>query len=228
LLPRALSTRKSHFRQLIGRNAHAFPCGKHAQTPHCAASLLARCAGGFGAVDRCRRFCPRLVLALDWPRRNRPARLGPIRAAAIGTLRAKAKGVIFLYMDGGRRQVDKFDPKPRMQRREWPAVQDEGSRPPQFNNSQDARLPVEISELRPERNPVSDLFPHMDQHVDEMAIVRGGGGSMTSNFSEHTNANYFRHTGSGRQGGRAWVLVRLRDRLRVPGRCRVLSSSTAV
>ena len=29
-----------------------------------------------------------------------------------------------------------------------------------------------------------------------MAIIR----SMTSNFSEHTNANYFMHTGSGQQG----------------------------
>src|SRR6202008_1701736 len=32
--------------------------------------------------------------------------------------------------------------------------------------------------------------------VDDLAIIR----SMTSNFSEHTNANYFLHTGSGLQG----------------------------
>ena len=44
--------------------------------------------------------------------------------------------------------------------------------------------------------PVSDLFPHTAQHVDDMAIVR----SMVSNFSEHTNANYFLHSGHGQQG----------------------------
>src|SRR5262249_26975714 len=52
--------------------------------------------------------------------------------------------------------------------------------------------------------PVSDLFPHVARHVDDLAVVR----SMTSNFSEHTGANYFLHTGSGFQGRPsmgAWV-----------------------
>ncbi len=44
--------------------------------------------------------------------------------------------------------------------------------------------------------PVSDLFPHVGRCVDDLAIIR----SMTSNFSEHTNANYFMHTGLGQQG----------------------------
>ncbi len=52
--------------------------------------------------------------------------------------------------------------------------------------------------------PVSDLFPHVGQCVDDLAIIR----SMVSNFSEHTTANYFMHTGSGLQGRPshgAWV-----------------------
>jgi hypothetical protein len=44
--------------------------------------------------------------------------------------------------------------------------------------------------------PVSDLFPHIATCVDDLAVVR----SMVSNFPEHTNANYFLHTGSGLQG----------------------------
>ncbi|MCP3691290.1 MAG: DUF1501 domain-containing protein, partial [Planctomycetaceae bacterium] len=44
--------------------------------------------------------------------------------------------------------------------------------------------------------PVSDLFPHIGEHVDDMVVIR----SMTSKFSEHTNANYFLHTGIGTQG----------------------------
>jgi hypothetical protein len=52
--------------------------------------------------------------------------------------------------------------------------------------------------------PVSDLFPHVSRRVDDLAIIR----SVVSNFSEHTNANYFLHTGSGLQGRPshgAWV-----------------------
>ena len=43
---------------------------------------------------------------------------------------------------------------------------------------------------------VSDLFPAVAECVDDLAIIR----SMVSNFSEHTNANYFLHTGNGQQG----------------------------
>jgi len=51
---------------------------------------------------------------------------------------------------------------------------------------------------------VSELFPHIATCVDDLALIR----SMTSNFPEHTNANYFLHTGSGLQGRPsmgAWV-----------------------
>ena len=43
---------------------------------------------------------------------------------------------------------------------------------------------------------MSDLFPHVATCVDDLAIIR----SMVSEFSEHTNANYFLHTGHGLQG----------------------------
>src|SRR6185369_13157219 len=44
--------------------------------------------------------------------------------------------------------------------------------------------------------PVSELFPGVAQHADKLAVVR----SMTSQFPEHTSANYFLHTGTGIQG----------------------------
>ena len=37
------------------------------------------------------------------------------------------------------------------------------------------------------------LFPHISKHIDDLAFIK----SMTSNFSEHTSANYFLHTGNG-------------------------------
>ena len=43
---------------------------------------------------------------------------------------------------------------------------------------------------------ISDLFPHLAGCADDLCVVR----SMTSNFPEHTSANYFLHTGFGLQG----------------------------
>ncbi len=48
------------------------------------------------------------------------------------------------------------------------------------------------------------MFPHLAKHADRLAVVR----SMTSQFSEHTSANYFLHTGlgiAGRPSLGAWL-----------------------
>jgi hypothetical protein len=117
---------------------------------------------------------------------------------------AKVKNVIFLYMDGGVSQVDTFDPKPRLDK-------DNGKpfaakiEPTQFNNiGNTLASPWKFQNYGQSGTPVSDLFPHVAQHVDDMAVIR----SMTSDFPEHTNANYFLHTGHGQQGRPsmgAWV-----------------------
>jgi len=111
---------------------------------------------------------------------------------------AKATSIIFLYMDGGVSQVDSFDPKPRLE-------QDAGKDPhrlfkvdaTQFNNV-GSLLPSlwKFNRYGQSGIPISELFPHIGTVADELAVVR----SMTSEFPEHTNANYFLHTGSGLQG----------------------------
>ncbi|MEM6840636.1 MAG: DUF1501 domain-containing protein [Bacteroidota bacterium] len=118
----------------------------------------------------------------------------------------KAKSVIFLYMDGGVSQVDSFDPKPRL-------AQENGEDPykkfkvdnTQFDNiGKILKSPWEFKQYGECGMPVSELFPHIATCVDDIALVR----SMTSEFPEHTNANYFLHTGSGLQGRPsmgAWV-----------------------
>lgn len=118
----------------------------------------------------------------------------------------KAKNVIFLYMDGGVSQVDSFDPKPRLAR-------ENGEDPnkkfkvddTQFGNvGKILKSPWEFKQYGECGMPVSELFPHIATCVDDIALVR----SMVSNFPEHTNANYFLHTGSGIQGRPsmgAWV-----------------------
>ncbi len=109
---------------------------------------------------------------------------------------ATARSVIFLYMDGGPSQVDTFDPKPRLTAEHGQPFKMK-IEPTQFNNNGNTLgSPWKFQNYGQSGIPVSELFPHVAEHVDDLAIVR----SMTSNFSEHTNANYFLHTGSGMQG----------------------------
>jgi uncharacterized protein DUF1501 len=109
---------------------------------------------------------------------------------------AKAKSVIFLFMDGGVSQMDSFDPKPRLR-------QDHGrsipmKTPTTVFNIGDKVLgsPFEFKQYGQSGAWVSDLFPHVANCVDDLTIVR----SMVSDHSEHTAANYFMHSGSGFQG----------------------------
>jgi hypothetical protein len=107
-------------------------------------------------------------------------------------------------MDGGPSQVDTFDPKPLLAR-EHGKPYSRKIEPTQFNNIGTVmKSPWEFRPYGESGIEVSDLFPHVARHVDDLAVIR----SMVSNFSEHTNANYFLHTGNGFQGRPsmgAWV-----------------------
>jgi hypothetical protein len=109
---------------------------------------------------------------------------------------AKAKAVIFLYMDGGVSQVDSFDPKPLLTKENGQAFKMK-MEPTQFNNNGSTLgSPWKFKQYGKSGIPVSDLFPFTGECADDLAVVR----SMTSNFAEHTSANYFLHTGTGVQG----------------------------
>lgn len=147
--------------------------------------FLGRSANGFGAV----------ALAALWAEEGAAAALGTL-AARPGHYRAKAKSVIFLYMDGGVSQVDSFDPKPRLTRENGKPFA-MTIQPTQFNNNGNTLgSPWKFAQCGQSGIPVSELFPHVATCVDDLAIIR----SMTAEFPEHTNANYYLHTGHGLQG----------------------------
>ncbi len=116
----------------------------------------------------------------------------------------RARAVIFLFMDGGPSQVDTFDPKPRLDREHGQPIRMK-TPPTQFNdNGNVLRSPWKFRNHGESGLPISELFPHIATCADDLAVVR----SMVSEFSEHTAANYFLHTGSGLQGRPsqgAWV-----------------------
>ncbi len=117
----------------------------------------------------------------------------------------RAKNIIFLYMDGGPSQVDTFDPKPRLDRENGQAIQLDRLPKTQFDNvGKVLKSPWKFRQYGEGGLWISDLFPEVARHADKLCVIR----SMTSSFSEHTNANYFLHTGhglAGRPSVGAWV-----------------------
>ncbi|MCU0714349.1 MAG: DUF1501 domain-containing protein [Pirellula sp.] len=145
---------------------------------------LAQAANGFGAVA--------LTALLNQTARSDSKGATPL------SFPQRAKSIIFLYMDGGPSQVDTFDPKPMLTEHHGknPADLFEVA-PTQFNNNGVVLgSPWKFEKHGESGIPVSSLFPNVAKHVDKLAVVR----SMTSQFPEHTFANYFLHTGSGLQG----------------------------
>ena len=186
-------------------------CGRFGSAPIDRRAMLAQCANGFGAVA-----LAALLNDRGWGA-DRGTREGDPMAPRPPRFPAKAKNVIFLFMDGGPSQVDTFDPKPRLDREHGQSIQAKVE-PTQFNNvGKVLKSPWSFRNRGESGTPVSDLFPHVGGFVDEMAVVR----SMVSNFSEHTAANYFMHTGSGLQGRPsqgAWVTYGLGSECRdLPG-----------
>jgi hypothetical protein len=94
----------------------------------------------------------------------------------------KARRVIFLYMSGGVSHVDTFDPKPRL-------VADDGKpgpggfcKAPGWEFQPHGRCGTEVSEL----------FPHVAECVDDLAVIR----SMHGDHGNHFEATLGIHTGS--------------------------------
>jgi hypothetical protein len=146
--------------------------------------MLLRCANGFGAVALA-ALLEEEARAADDPAHGRHHS-------------ARARNVIFLYMDGGPSQVDTFDYKPLLAKHDgkdphavFPVE------PTQFNNvGRVMASPWRFQQRGQSGIWVSDLFPHVAGCVDDLAVIH----SMVSKFPEHTSANYFLHTGSGFQG----------------------------
>ena len=152
--------------------------------------MLRRCANGFGAVA--------LTALL--------AEEGRTAALTSPHFPARARNVIFLYMDGGPSQVDTFDYKPLLEKYHGRDPHDIFKvEPTQFNNvGKVMASPWKFRQRGQSGLWVSDLFPHVAECIDDLCVLR----SMTSKFPEHTSANYFLHTGSGLQGRPsmgAWV-----------------------
>ena len=163
-------------------------CHRFLNPPLTRREMLRRCANGFGAIAFAGLASSRSMAATGL--------LSPVAP--------RARRVIFLYMDGGPSQMDTFDPKPRLNAEHGKpfALKME---PTQFNdNGSTLGCPWPFLPGGESGLPVSDLFPRVRECADDLCVVR----SLVSEFSEHTSANYFLHTGSGvvgRPSAGAWL-----------------------
>ena len=150
--------------------------------------MLKTCATGFGAVALSAMSQAQAENAPSSPWSPKTPHFEP-----------KAKHVIFLYMDGGPSHVDTFDYKPALEKYHGqdPRKVIGKLAPTQFDNvGKVLKNQWEFKQHGEAGHWVSSLFPHLSEVADDLAIIK----SMTSQFSEHTSANYFLHTGNGFQG----------------------------
>lgn len=122
---------------------------------------------------------------------------------------ARAKRVIFLFMQGGPSQVDTFDPKPLLERHHGNQMPFDDARViantgKRGTDQRVMRSPWGFSRHGVSGRSVSELFPHVAKHVDDLCFIH----SMKTEGVAHGPATLFLHCGatqSIRPSMGAWV-----------------------
>ncbi|MCC7336316.1 MAG: DUF1501 domain-containing protein [Pirellulaceae bacterium] len=131
-----------------------------------------------------------------------------LMAANLTHFAARAKQVIYLHMIGAPSQLDLFDEKPELVKRDGQPCPAEVTKDRDFafigKTSTLAGSPYKFSRHGASGQSLSELLPNLARVVDELAIIR----SVHSEEINHAPAQMFLHSGFGR-GGRpslgSWV-----------------------
>ena len=103
---------------------------------------------------------------------------------------AKAKHVIYLFLNGGPSHVDTFDPKPSLSKYDGKQVPSEFAK----KDDQHSRLlgsPFQFQRYGESGLEVSELFPHVGKCIDEVCVLR----SMYCDLPAHPQAIIQANTG---------------------------------
>jgi len=163
--------------------------------------FLRDCAGGLGAIALTHLFAVDECAADDLPQAN------PL-APKIPHFAAKAKSVIFLFMEGGPSQIDLYDPKPELQRQHGKSL------PPSLTKNLDLAFvkpsatvlasPRQFKRYGQSGMEFSDYIPHIASVADDICLIR----SMTTEAFNHHPAQSLLMSGTtqfGRPTIGAWV-----------------------
>ncbi|MBT4866094.1 MAG: DUF1501 domain-containing protein [Planctomycetaceae bacterium] len=109
----------------------------------------------------------------------------------------KAKAVIWLFMPGSPSQVDTFDYKPQLQKRDGQKLNGADPKTGFFTTSGKVlKSPFKFQQYGESGAWASEIFPHMTKHVDDMAFIY----SCYSRSNNHTPAMLEMNSGVFLQG----------------------------
>jgi hypothetical protein len=139
--------------------------------------FLSRLGMGFGALGLASLLREDSLFGAD-----SEAGLSPL-SPKIPPLPAKAKRVIHIFAAGAPSQIDTWDPKPGLVKYDGQPIGTHGvAMPSPFKFQPHGRSGIEVSEV----------FPKLAEHVDEMAVIR----SMYTDIPVHELATVMMNTGS--------------------------------
>lgn len=157
----------------------------HHRPPYSRREMIQRSACGFGALALA-GVCA--DVAADEEDRNSLAQRSPMFAP-------RAKRVIFIFMQGGPSHVDTFDFKPELIKRDGQDIDFTGVRFGTFGSKSKRKLLKPLWSFQQHGQCgqyVSELFPHMANHVDKMCMIH----SMHTEGVAHGPSTLFMHTGA--------------------------------
>ncbi len=143
-------------------------------------TMLRRIACGFGYLAAA-GMCSEAAAASDTRRIGQFPHFAP-----------RAKRIIFLFMQGGPSQVDTFDYKPRLISDDGKNVKFHVARTMKRSAERVLRSPWKFARHGETGAWVSELFPHITRHVDDLCLIR----SMHTEGVAHGPATLFLHTGA--------------------------------
>lgn len=161
---------------------HRFPCG------HTRREFLWETGAGFTGLalaDLLSRECH----ADQVP----GAHVESLLAPKVPHFPARAEHCVFLFMNGGPSQVDTFDPKPALARHDGQPYK--GDAKVGSNGRPIGHLMQSPFEFRPRGDSgleISDLFPQLSKHADDLCVVR----SMYADTAAHASGCLQMNTGN--------------------------------
>ena len=142
--------------------------------------FLRRFGMGMGALSLANLIGPELLLSNSACAAEDLSSLAP----KLPPFPAKAKRVVHIFAQGAPSHIDTFDPKPALAKYDGQPIPGMGGVAMQspFKFEKRGKSGIEISEV----------FPHIGEHVDDMAIIR----SMWTDIPAHEVATVMMNTGS--------------------------------
>jgi hypothetical protein len=175
-------------------NARSHHCGRF-QPVGSRRDFLRKAGAGFGMLALADLLRSAGAFGAETPALHSPM------APKLPHFAAKAKSIIWLFMEGAPSSVDLFDPKPELTKRDGQRIQIDT-----FNGNPGPLMksPFGFKQYGESGAWVCEKYPNVAKHVDDFAFIK----SLFSESNDHVPALYQINTGIARPGfpsAGAWV-----------------------